>query len=751
MAVFVRFFLSALVLLPITLCLGAIFPVVVKVCTRDLEAVGRSVGMLYSANTVGAICGAFLAGFCVVPMFGAEKALVYASAVNLMIAIGLLLCLPSVSKPAKMAGSLIGVCAMSVMIAQPEVWDRLVLLAAQKERRILAVRKHYMADDMSYKDWHDTLANANKVLFWKDGTCANVGVLGYSWLPQRSLLTNGHVDASHFDKKNNLLLATYPLMFRPDAKDICVIGWGSGISVGAAGLLPNATVEAIEIEPGVIEAARFFNDVNFVPDKNPRVKLELNDGRNYLLAIDKKFDVLISEPSNPWQAGVCNLFTKEYFKICHDRVKPGGIFAAWVQMDEVEKKYVLHVLSALQSQFKYTMPIIADRGNLMVMASDEPIKLNYDQVQQVVQHSPLTPAFKMADVTSADDVLASLAATPEGVKRLTQGMEPNSDDRNKLEYEVSKTYETEIFSAKNAIFFQENGGDFWNSVDWGKRDAAQKALVYADVGSRASALGEPAKAYRWAKESFGLKPNAEALRVEGVSQIEMGNQDGGIALLCQALAMDPNHIPTLQTRGMVAMASGRLDLARIDFNKVLAVQPGNKVALLHLAQTYLPEYNRVSPPGEANQAEPALAILRNLAKDKDFSDKHPDVYRLAGLAAMRVGSLKDAEESLAKYVSIKGDDGDSWRALACIQYGRGNTTRGAFAWDKSLALSRIPSADLVNKARNFLTENKQEAAIMSLSRALELNPANREAILMLRSMATTNAKASDCLARLKVI
>src|SRR5262249_49781082 len=133
----VRFALAAAILMPLTLCLGAIFPVVVKVASTRLEAVGRSVGTLYSANTLGAIVGAFLAGFVFIPLFGVEKTLIFACLANMFIGLVLFNFVTGARPIVKIAAVAAGLAVALWAVKDPVVWDRVILLSAQSERRQL--------------------------------------------------------------------------------------------------------------------------------------------------------------------------------------------------------------------------------------------------------------------------------------------------------------------------------------------------------------------------------------------------------------------------------------------------------------------------------------------------------------------------------------------------------------------------------------------------------------------------------------
>src|SRR5262249_6514236 len=138
----------------------------------------------------------------------------------------------------------------------------------------------------------------------------------------RALKNNGKVDASNGDDMpTQIMVGLMPFFFtHAPEPTVLVVGYGSGVTAGATTQTAARTIDVVELEPAVVEAARLFADVNHEPDRNPRVRLHTGDGRNFLAQSRDRYDVIISEPSNPWITGVSNLFTREYFALARKRL-----------------------------------------------------------------------------------------------------------------------------------------------------------------------------------------------------------------------------------------------------------------------------------------------------------------------------------------------------------------------------------------------------------------------------------------------
>ena len=152
-----------------------------------------------------------------------------------------------------------------------------------------------------------------------------------------TLLNSGKTDASsHGDRLTQALSAHIPLLFHPDPEKVMVLGLASGMTAGEALLYPVKQLDVLEINDQAVKAAEFFNPWNNNCLTNPRTRIIVQDGRNHLELTNEKYDVIISEPSNPWMAGLANLFTLDYFKTVKGRLNENGIFVQWIHSYDMD-------------------------------------------------------------------------------------------------------------------------------------------------------------------------------------------------------------------------------------------------------------------------------------------------------------------------------------------------------------------------------------------------------------------------------
>lgn len=655
-AMLVRFILAGCVLTPMTICLGAIFPTVVKACAPQLTSVGRSVGSLYAINTLGAIIGAFACGFVLLPLWGAEKTLLYGTCVNALIGV-VVLAVALKATRVQSYGIAIGALALILATVQVNsVWNHTLLLNAQSFRRTIANRGF---EYKSFEDWRTRVESVCKTLFWADGPCSNVGVIFHTPEKVTSLVTNGHIDASDdADMPVQALVSGFPLLLKPDAKNMAVIGWGCGQTVGTATLFPLKSIEAIELEPAVIEASKHFHHLNHSPEADPRVHIQYNDGRNFLLATDEKFDILVSEPSNPWQAGVCNLFTKEYFAACQRRLHKGGILAVWVQTAEVSPTDLCGVMAALRSQFRHTLTFLARPGNLIILASADQLTIDVPKVLQALTDPALRKEFEFVGVKDSGALLGKICIASDGMDSMINNAYVNSDDRNRLEFSVGKSYEDKVFMQENEQLLKVMSGSPWQQINWGNVSDQQKAAIMSGAADEALQARSQDLAYQWAVRSNASEENRSALRTQALVLVNRHHYADAEPLLTKALAFAPTNAELLLLRASSRIATNRRLDGRHDLEKVLVGEPHDKLARYLLAASFAPDLLGApltageKAEGKAKVVHDVVATLGRLPDDAVFSKERPNVCLVAAQAKLKLGEFGEAQRYALRLLSF---------------------------------------------------------------------------------------------------
>jgi spermidine synthase len=445
-----QFLLAGVVMLPPTLFLGGMFPLVVRICGGALKQVGRTVGTAYAANTVGTIFGSALGGFLVIPFLGIQGSIMAAIVLNLLLA-ALVLIFPGEEEGgrkgkapararARSRGRLVGAAlcvagALVFWILQPS-WDVLLMNSGLYQSMRMMDGSH-----LTREEFDRYTRKRDELLFYREGVTTSVMVARGSG-GNLYLSVDGKVDASTYeDLATQLLLGHLPMLHLPDRKagdpgpSVVVIGYGSGMTVGSVTLYPIDSLTSVEIEPAVVEASRAFSEHNHDPLSNPRVNVVTGDGRNFLLVTEDRYDVIISEPSNPWMTIASNLFTREFFQLGKSRLKPGGVFCVWVQLYGLPPDLLRTIERTFSGVFPHVtiyMPI--PFGDLILLGSDEPLYPDLGKLEGQMAGMAIGEDLARIGVLSAADLLTYHLFGDAEARSFAGRGDLNTDDNALIEF-----------------------------------------------------------------------------------------------------------------------------------------------------------------------------------------------------------------------------------------------------------------------------------------------------------------------------
>jgi spermidine synthase len=336
--------LFAVMLLP-TLCFGAAFPLVGKIYTRSVTEVGRSIGFAYMINTVGCLCGSFLAGFMLIPLLGKE------SGIKLVVSFQLLTALVVAAGMFRSPAQFIrqfgwlaaaGMAGIALCGSYP-AWSHRQL-SIGKYQDFENIRPYLLT-----AGWIDTLVNGPDILrktetgdlvYYGEGIGGFTTVVKFADAMGNlnyAMANSGKTDASsRKDMETQTLLAHIPMLVQKDPKAVMVIGLASGITAGEVLNYPLDNLDILEINDQVVKASSLFTPWNNRVLADARSNLIIQDARAHLQLTAQSYDVIISEPSNPWMSGLAALFTRDFFVLTKNRLNPEGVFGQWIhayQMD----------------------------------------------------------------------------------------------------------------------------------------------------------------------------------------------------------------------------------------------------------------------------------------------------------------------------------------------------------------------------------------------------------------------------------
>lgn len=433
----VRFVVCLIIMLPATFCAGMTLPLVTHVLLRRGQT-EAAVGRVYGVNTLGAIIGATSAGLLLLPVLGIKNVIVLGAAIDMMLGVWLVL-REQTLRPNP------GVRKLLLTSTIATVGTVLIgFLLIEINPRVLAAGVFRRGTIQMHADY--------RVLLHEDGRTATVTVTTDVARPgYHTLFTNGKPDASirterypeghdpdegpilAGDEPTQLLLGIIPLMVNSDARFVATIGMGSGVTSHT--LLASPTLErldTVEIEPFMAEGAKLFHPVNRRTFEDPRSNIIFDDAKAYFAAAEARYDIVVSEPSNPWVAGVSSLFTVEFYAEIKRYLNEGGILGQWMHGYELSDELLLSVLAAVDRSFAdYRIYRVGDR-DWLILASTAPGGVG-DLDPAALAWPELHEEAGLLGIHASSQIEALFIANDELLRPYLSTLQPNTDARPLLD------------------------------------------------------------------------------------------------------------------------------------------------------------------------------------------------------------------------------------------------------------------------------------------------------------------------------
>ncbi len=411
--------------------IGAVLPLMIRAVSHEDKPLGKKVGILLTWNTLGAVGGTLFTGFFLMPQLGLRNA--FGVLALILVVAALLIALRGGWKP-EITGAA-GACVLAgcLFVFGDQTWQHVM---SSGIFRVWETK--FQPELMAWREKHI------KILFYKDGPDATVSVEkvdGIAAPGELGLRINGKPDAGTLlDVGNQLLLAHLPLLAKPGARDVFVLGFGSGMTAGAVLGYPIERLDLAENCAPVIQAAPIFGDWNRHVLQDPRTHLWLEDARTVLKLRPQRYDVIITEPSNPWAIGVGSVFSREFYEVAASRLKTGGIMAQWFHLYETQDSLVELVLRTFSSVFPYVEVWDTGVGDIVMLGSQQPWPSGPEVFRRGFAIERVRTDMEMIDMHSPEALMArQLASQQTGFAIAGQGP-VQSDLFPILEYEAPRAF-----------------------------------------------------------------------------------------------------------------------------------------------------------------------------------------------------------------------------------------------------------------------------------------------------------------------
>jgi spermidine synthase/Tfp pilus assembly protein PilF len=645
--------------------MGATFPLAAGFVAGGAGDVGRAVGKLYAGNTIGGIAGSMLAGFAAIPMLGTQRTLLLLLLANVtmgVVGLGLAWRTAGTALPWRRRAVVLGAVAVALGLVlvgflTPR-WDPYVLDAG------IAVGGPSTAHGDRTLTARE-VGRGSDILWYREGLNANISVRKDE--TQLYLKTNGKTDGtSRGDMPTQLMLGLLPSLVHPDPQRTLVVGLGTGASARAALVPPDLQrLDVVEIEPAVVEAARrYFGVVNRGLFSDARARLWVEDARAFLLTTPLRYDIIVSEPSNPWIAGVASLFTVDHYRRCAEQLVPGGLVAQWLQIYALPPELVRMVMASMRVVFPHQAVWSFHHGDLIVLGSREPLAAIDLQAMEarLEKWGVRGDLRRILGVGSAAGVVGFQLLDDVDTGRFAAGARLNTEDRPRLEFAAPMSLYLTTRDSNAALLRAARQGPFpdpaWALRGIDRLDMARAALLgrrAADALQRVDeALTDP------------TVPQAAALALKGEIGLAMQQAGAAEAALQSALGVDPQCSDAANSLAVLRLLQGRnadaealLDVACAPDPSRIPQQLESRAQLLSLV------LQRGGAEAARSHSEALLAADGFLQSDSTLR------ARFTGIAARSALELRDAAgaERLARQaLALDAQSTTAWRVLGTLAF-----------------------------------------------------------------------------------
>jgi spermidine synthase len=457
--------MTLIVVFPAAFIAGIQFPLLIALLGSGSERVGRHVGLAYAFNTAGAILGSLAGGFGLMPLLGATGCWMLAAFLLIVLgAVAVFIALRTGQRQMAIAASLAALFAIcgTFALGPTAVW---------RHSGIGAGRATEPKSRREVRAWVNTM---RRTLEWDaDGRESSIALTNGD---DYAFIVNGKADGSaRGDAGTQVMSGILQATIHPNPRSAFVIGLGTGSTAGWLGVVPSIErVDVVELEPVVLRIARDMTPVNQNVLANPKVHIQIADAREVLLASRNKYDLIFSEPSNPYRAGIASLFTREYYEAVASRLSPGGVFTQWVQTYDVDGGTVGTIYRTLLTVFPFVETWRGDAGDLLLVASREPLIYDANLIRARLERSPWRDAVHDAWHTEGIEGFFSHYVARDTVGRAiaANATSINTDDKTVIEFGFARGLgEESTFKADQIIDLANRRREFAparvrGSINW---------------------------------------------------------------------------------------------------------------------------------------------------------------------------------------------------------------------------------------------------------------------------------------------
>jgi spermidine synthase len=738
-----RYALSFLVMLIPTIFMGATFPLVIKIYANNLNQLGKSIGNVYSINTLGGILGSFFAGFVFIPLIGIQRSVLLMSFLSVAGGIiALALCIKYWrSKNNKLAvTSHIVYIAIAVLVV---IFASFVIDTGQPLTKYTAVFKGP--------------GESNKLLFYKEGIDTSVTVVeDVDGIRRAFVDTNQAVEDSRWVLPSYSIIGHLPALLHPNPKEALVLSSGMGVTSWAISR-HGVNVDTVEISSGIKEADQFFTKVNHNVLSDPLVKLTIDDGRNYILTTSKKYDIITTDIIHPFvNTNSAGFYTRNFYELCKKRLTDNGIMCQWVPLYRLPEEQFKTIIRTFKASFphttmwfKYTpdfVILIGTPNELRIDFQDFNRRMEKPAVKADLELVNMSDPFALLDSFWMDErtidayVLSGSINTDnrplleffgplptvttfqniDGIRKFRATILPfltnavkTSQEFNELKSKVQQYFDGTQYAIVGQLYYVK--GEYDNSI--------KKLLAGSYVNSNDANI-------KWfithVEKQMGISEQSLLDRIKtnnkdvdaiiklGTVYQNQGMLDNAIEEFRKAIELDPNSMLAHSNLAYIYEGKGMINEAIAEFKELLRIQP--KMPQIHVGLGLLYDKQGLT--------DDAIAEMKNAIQQ---DPKSTAAMINLGILYRKKGMLDEAIEQFKKLIEIQPDAAVFHGFLGDLYREKNDLVKAEDELKKALKID--PSMEqepnfIATLAVVYFQKGRYDDAEKEINKAISLDPQN---------------------------
>ena len=576
-----RFTLSFLIMLLPTMFMGATFPLVSKIYAKSLKNLGQSIGNVYSVNTLGSILGSFLTGFALIPRVGIQRTIMVIAFLNATAGavMAFLRFTPLVSRDEQMrrdvprAGYLLIVPIIIIAVAS------IVIDADQPLTRFTGI----------FKD----SGEMNKLLFYKEEIDASVTVVEDPQGVRRAFVdANQAAEDSRWDLPSHSVIGHLPILFHPNPENALVIGFGMGVtswSISRHGV----KVDAIEISQGMVEANKYFTKINNNVLDDQLVNLIVDDGRNYALTTDKKYDMISTGIIHPLvSSNSAGFYTMDFYEICKKILAEDGIMCQWVPLHRLPEENYKMIVRTFKAAFPHTTIWYKYTPDFSILiGTPEKLRIDYMDFKRRIEKESVKADLELVNMSDPITLLDSFMMDEDTVDQYVGNGPLHTDDRPRMEFfgtRMGDTSSPNILGMKNfrksVIPLLSNMGEDADNIESQLR-LYSRATEYTISGQLFYVKGDFENSTRQYEMASSINPQDDNVKWL-MGYVHEVMDDEAIEEYRRIVKLQPDSATAHAGLGLLYQKRGLMDLAINEMKTAIQLDPSFGFARISLSTMY---------------------------------------------------------------------------------------------------------------------------------------------------------------------